>query len=75
MTKDNLICIRCNQPVIKNKEHYETFERMHWICFHLEYEHHADPDEPCEDPSCPWKRLEIYKKKLQEFGIDPDELI
>lgn len=49
------ICIRCNEPVVVNKESYELFEEMHWLCFHLEFEHIGfDPDEPCEDPSCPW---------------------
>lgn len=27
---------------------YETFERMHYVCFHYEFEHDpADPDEEC----------------------------
>lgn len=47
--------MRCQQPVVKNAEHYEAFERMHWVCFHLEYEHQGDPDEPCPDPSCFWR--------------------
>ncbi|MEH7108215.1 hypothetical protein [Bacillus sp. JJ1764] len=51
------ICVRCNEPVVVNKENYELFEKMHWLCFHLEFEHTGfDPDEPCEDPSCPWNR-------------------
>jgi hypothetical protein len=35
---------------------YETFERMHWVCFHYEFEHEAssaDPDIACKNPSCP----------------------
>ncbi|WP_457325854.1 hypothetical protein, partial [Roseateles sp. P5_E11] len=46
-----LICARCNLPVEKNAESYEVFERMHWLCFHLEFEHQGDPDEPCGDPA------------------------
>jgi hypothetical protein len=65
------ICKRCNRPVIKNSEHYDTYEHMHWICFHLEYEHgEYDPDEPCSDPSCPWRHkmsfeLDKIRKKIE----------
>jgi hypothetical protein len=40
-------------------ELFELFERMHWICFHFELEHtpEFDPDMPCADPSCPWRRI------------------
>jgi hypothetical protein len=38
--------------------HYETFEKMHWVCFHYEFEHDnrgqgVDPDEDCGIPGCP----------------------
>ena len=69
------ICVRCNQPVRVNKEDYFTFERMHWLCFHLEYEHYPfDPDEPCNDLSCPQVREEAYARRLRELGHDPDEI-
>jgi|KBSMisStaDraftv2_1062788.scaffolds.fasta_scaffold1161122_2 hypothetical protein len=55
MSDQHAICVRCHRPVGK-VEHFETFERMHWVCFHLEYEHDADPDEPCRDPACFWRR-------------------
>jgi hypothetical protein len=37
---------------------YETFERMHYVCFHYEFEHHragadTDPDEDCGLAGCP----------------------
>lgn len=48
------ICRKCRNPV-KNKEQYDLFEGMHWLCFHFEFEHgEYDGDEPCDDPSCPW---------------------
>ena len=50
------VCNRCGKPVIRNRERYEVFERMHWLCFHYEFEHEAgagDPDIACGDPSCP----------------------
>jgi hypothetical protein len=52
-------CRRCGWPVRINRDRYELFEKMHWICFHFEFEHtpEFDPDEPCADPSCPWRRI------------------
>jgi hypothetical protein len=52
------ICKFCGQPVRVNEEYYDVFEGMHWLCFHLSFEHgDYDPDEPCDDPSCPWNRI------------------
>jgi len=35
-------------------EHYEVFERMHYVCFHYEFEHDpTDPDEECQAGGCP----------------------
>lgn len=57
--KGHMLCQKCGKPVILNAANYETFERMHWVCFHLEYEHGTfDPDQPCDDPSCFWKHHE-----------------
>ena len=49
------VCARCRRPVRRNRKHYETYERMHWSCFHYAYEHgeDRDPDEACADPLCP----------------------
>jgi len=69
------LCTRCGKPVIKCYDDYELFEGMHWLCFHLEYEHDADPDEKCADPSCPWWHIEVYKKRLQELHQDPDKVL
>lgn len=52
------ICTRCGAPIKANKDLSDVFEDMHWLCFHLEYEHgDFDPDEACDDPSCPWNRI------------------
>ncbi|HET7233218.1 MAG TPA: hypothetical protein VFJ16_24620 [Longimicrobium sp.] len=51
------------------------FERMHWLCFHLEFEHHGDPDVACGDPSCTWFQLEVYRRELQALGRDPGEVL
>ena len=54
------LCLRCGQRVDVNAPMYEVFERMHWTCFHYEFEHNLggvdDPDQPCSDPSCPSRR-------------------
>lgn len=52
------ICRRCGNIVLANAQSYETFEGMHWSCFHYVFEHEisdgtADPDMSCRDPSCP----------------------
>ena len=75
------LCVRCHQPVRINQSHYDVFERMHWLCFHLEYEHmgpgfmNADPDEGCDDPSCPWWQIEVFRHKLDELGYDTHEML
>lgn len=68
-------CELCGKPVIANQDYYDVFERMHWLCFHIIFEHRADADEPCTDPSCPWWHLELYRRKLTELGYDPDKVI
>ena len=66
--------------MVVERERYEVFERMHWICFHFEFEHMsadggpADPDEPCEDPTCPWTIRRKYEEKLKSLGVDPDSV-
>jgi hypothetical protein len=71
----DLICVRCGQPVRVYKEDYNTFEKMHWLCFHLEFEHDPfDPDEPCNDLRCPQLREEAYAQVLRELGQEPDEI-
>jgi len=46
-------CKRCGRPVETDAAlASDVFEGMHWLCFHLEFEHPGDPDLPCMDPSC-----------------------
>jgi hypothetical protein len=75
MSESPKICVRCNEPVVKNAESYDVFEKMHWLCFHLEFEHSGDADTPCEDPSCPWWHIEVFRKKLIESGLDPQAVL
>lgn len=72
---NNKICVYCNKPVEKYSDDYEVFEKMHWLCFHLVYEHDGDPDKACDDPSCPWFHIEVLRNKLEELGIEPQEVI
>lgn len=49
-------CQRCHRPVRRNAAQFDVFDRMHWACFHYEFEHYGgsgDPDQACGDPSCP----------------------
>jgi len=75
MDKPQLTCRLCNQPVEHNKEYYDVFEGMHWICFHIMFEHSGDPDVPCADPICPWNQINLYKSKLEALGVDVDKLV
>ena len=50
---DERECQRCRRAVVVNAAMYDVFERMHWSCFHYEFEHEGDPDAACGDPSCP----------------------
>ena len=75
MTDEAPTCVRCGRPVEIHRGEYDAFERMHWLCFHLEFEHRADPDGPCEDLGCPWWVLDVYRRRLAELGEDPDAVI
>jgi hypothetical protein len=48
---------------------------MHWLCFHIAFEHGGDPDEPCADVSCPRWHEQVYKQKLAELGHDPQKVL
>ncbi len=84
------ICVRCGKPVTVLRDFYEQQERMHWLCFHLAFEHNTDPDVACDDPSCPWQVYDairalgamktadgngyIIRADLQSPDIDGDTL-
>ena len=49
-----LECQRCHRPVRENAAQYEVFERMHYVCFHYEFEHgDEDVDTECGAGGCP----------------------
>lgn len=69
-------CRRCNRPVLVDPvRSRDVFEGMHWLCFHLEFEHEGDPDLPCADPSCPQWRLQVYENGLRELGVSPEDVM
>jgi hypothetical protein len=68
-------CRACGRPVIRNRQNYDLFEGMHWLCFHLDYEHTGDTDTPCSDPSCPLWHLELYEAKLSKMGVNPRDVV
>jgi hypothetical protein len=54
---DELTCARCGRPVRVNRDSFEIFERMHYVCFHYEFERDPfDPDEECDAGGCPSSR-------------------
>jgi hypothetical protein len=75
MSTSHKNCRRCGRPVEVYAADYDTFEGMHWLCFHLQFEHQADPDAPCADIGCPWTQIKVFREKLIEIGIPPDKLL
>jgi len=64
-----LPCVRCGRPVRVNRDSYERFERMHYVCFHYEFEHDpADPDEECTAGGCPSANAGAAPPSLSETG-------
>jgi hypothetical protein len=48
------VCRRCGRPVVVERQMFEVFENMHYVCFHYEFEHDPyDPDEECSAGGCP----------------------
>jgi hypothetical protein len=44
--------------VTTSRDHYKTFEQMHYVCFHYEFEHDPyDPDVECNAGGCPSRRV------------------
>jgi hypothetical protein len=47
-------CVRFRRPVVRSRDAYNVYEKMHWVCFHYEFEHgDCDVDAACRDPACP----------------------
>jgi hypothetical protein len=68
-------CRRCGLRIEFNAETADVFEGMHWLCFHLEFEHDADPDVRCSDfAGCPWWTIAHLEQKVKELGLDPVEV-
>lgn len=62
---DVLICHRCHRPVTASAAAYETFEHMHYVCFHYKFEHDPiDPDEDCRRGRCPSGAIEGGRDEL-----------
>jgi len=50
----NLVCQRCGRAVRVSADQFEVFERMHYVCFHYEFEHgETDVDQECGAGGCP----------------------
>lgn len=69
-------CKRCGRQIVVDPElSAGALEGMHWLCFHLEYEHDTDPDVPCGDiAGCPWWTIRYYEERLRRLGVDPKEV-
>jgi hypothetical protein len=78
MPDDDLpICRRCSRPVRREREMYEAFERMHYVCFHYAFEHgppRLDLDEDCGVAGCPSaagaRSEELLARAARELAAD-----
>jgi hypothetical protein len=63
-------CRRCGLAVEANAEAYDVFEQMHYVCFHLEFEHQGDPDVECSAGGCPAAGIRVPSLYLRTDGVD-----
>lgn len=67
MEKPDLTCARCRRAVRVSSDRFEVFERMHYVCFHYEFEHDPfDPDEECNAGGCPSAHLDSPPRQLRQ---------
>ena len=58
------VCRFCNKLLDESGDS-SLFEGMHWLCFHLCFEHDGSPDLPCLDPSCLWNQLRELREMVK----------
>lgn len=46
------------------------FEQMHYVCFHFEFEHRADPDVECSAGGCPAAGIRVPSRFVRTDGVD-----
>lgn len=63
-------CRRCGLPVIAYAADFETFEEMHYVCFHYAFEHEGDPDIECTAGGCPAAGAKLPSLLFRTEGID-----
>ena len=69
-------CARCDRPIEVNRDlAAERFRGMHWLCFHLAFEHPGDPDAACASPTCHVARPQLYAQALRDAGVDPHAVV
>ncbi|HBX81449.1 MAG TPA: hypothetical protein DEH05_10110 [Propionibacteriaceae bacterium] len=63
------VCVRCGLPVEASGAHYDVFEKMHYTCFHYEFEHRGDPDVECNAGGCPAAGLSMMSLPFRIEGV------
>lgn len=69
-TAQPAVCTRCGLAVEASRGQYEVFERMHYTCFHYEFEHDGDPDVECAAGGCPAAGLSLMSLPFRVEGVD-----
>jgi len=58
LVDNDRVCRRCGREVSVSADQFEVFEKMHYVCFHYEFEHDpTDPDTECTAGGCPSANL------------------
>lgn len=63
-------CVRCGRPLGASAQHNDVFEKMHYTCFHYEFEHPGDPDVECSAGGCPAAGLGLPSLRFRVEGVD-----
>ena len=64
---------RCRRPVKVSAAQFEVLERMHYVCFHYEFEHgEFDVDEECTAGGCPSTSLAKGSRAVLPARKRPD---
>jgi hypothetical protein len=66
------LCARCGREVRVNRDTFDLLERMHYVCFHYEFERTGfDPDEECDAGDCPASSLTGHHHRATEPDTGP----
>lgn len=68
----DMTCRRCQRAVVLFAADFDTFEQMHYVCFHYEFEHDpVDPDQECNAGGCP--SAAVVRRSQRPLETEPSD--